>query len=610
MTRIKWGRIFTALLILLVFVYGGALLLGVSRPDQLPGVSAIPGLGDAIRQALPPRDDQIGPVAQPTSGSGPPQATAVVQPTSAPAQPSATPRPAQLTQPTAAPSTRAPQAQPTTATQPGSQQATGFRSEVPVPESRGNFRLGYVTVAFDKEFPPYAPVVLLFQEKLAEKRGLGVRFVPFDIEDKNRIAEQRRADLLQNGGFDFLLTTSSSYALWGGPSVGKITAIVGESAGADKAVVQASAVQTFNDMAGKAFAYSDSSVSEYLLYYMLRVGGVPVSQTVRFGQENLNQAARRFLGREAHGVVGWTSGDMDAAARREDARVLMTSDQFRVTMDVIITGGRALETKREAVQAFHDAWFEANKMVFERPDAAAAAIAKWSTPWTGVGSTKDLTDSLAEFAQATLADNGTVMSDQNLPLLYQRYKETQVVWLSGGREVRQVLSDEQLPSVFDAAFVRKTAQDRALVSNRPPVNASFHLTARPQIRGLTPEQQGRLTTVAVLGVREVQFEPGGTSLSRVAQRAIEENVIPVLRSTVGTYLRVEGSAGWPAGAGLNEAAVNSLAFERSRAVQDYIIKFGIPVERLVLSSTLPRCRECVDAAEVQRDNRVTFSLVQ
>jgi len=45
-------------------------------------------------------------------------------------------------------------------------------------------------------------------------------------------------------------------------------------------------------------------------------------------------------------------------------------------------------------------------------------------------------------------------------------------------------------------------------------------------------------------------------------------------------------------------------------VQDYIIKFGIPIERLALSSTLPRCRECADPEEVQRDNRVTFSLVQ
>jgi ABC-type nitrate/sulfonate/bicarbonate transport system substrate-binding protein/outer membrane protein OmpA-like peptidoglycan-associated protein len=616
MTRIKWGRIFTALLILVLFVYGGALLLGVARPDELPGISAFPELRDAIRRNLPqPNGPQAQPglptlPAQPTQP--PSQPPAPTSPPAQPAQPTAAPTPAPA-QPTQAPvrPTQAPTAAPAQPTRPPAQQVqdAGFRSEVPVPESQGSFRLGYVTVAFDKEFPPYAPVVLLFQEKLAEKRGLGVRFVPFDIEDKNRIAEFRRAELLQSGGFDMILTTMSTYALWGGPGVGKVTALVGESAGADKAVVQASSVQTFNDMAGKAFAYSDSSVSEYLLYYMLRVGGVPVGSVTRFGQENLNQAARRYLNREAHGVVGWTSGDMEAAAARDDSRLLMTSDQFRVTMDVVVTGTRALETKREAVQAFHDAWFEANKLVFERPEQAAASISRWSAPWTGVGSTKDLTDALGEFAQATLADNAAVMSDQNLPLLYQRYKESQVVWASGGREVRQPLPDQQLPTVFEPAFVRRSAGDQSLVSNRPPVNPTFHLTARPQITGLSAEQQSRLTTVAVLGVREVQFEPGSTTLSPAALQAIEESVIPVLRSTVGTYLRIEGSAGWPAGAGLNEGAVNALAFERARAVQDYIIKFGIPIERIVLSSTLPRCRECADPEEVARDNRVTFSLV-
>lgn len=602
MTRVKWGRVFTALLILLLFLYGGALLLGVARPDELPGVSAFPALREALRGAFPERPSQAQPpVAIPTAAPPPPgQPTPPPLPTAPPALP-----PAPRAQPTAAPqpTTRPSQPQPTAAPD------TGFRSEVRVPESSGTFPKGYVTVAFDKEFPPYAPVVLLFQEKLAEKRGVGVRFVPFDIEDRNRISEARRAELLQNGGFDVLMTTMGSYALYGGPNVGKVTAIVGESAGADKAIVQASAIQTFNDMAGKAFAFSDSSVSEYLLYYMLRVGGVPASQTVRFGQENLNQAVRRYLAREAHGVVGWTSGDMEQAARRDDSRVLMTSDQFRVTMDVMISGTRALETKRDAMQAFHDAWFEATKLTIERPEAAAAAIARWSVPWTGVGSTKDLTDSLQEFAQATLQDNATVMSDQNLSLLYSRYKESQVVWLSGGREVRQVLRDDQLPSVFDPAFVRASARDQALVSTRPPVNPTFHLTARPQVLGLTPEQQSRLTTVAVLGVREVLFDPGSTTLSRGAQQAIEDSVIPVLRSTVGTYLRIEGSAAWPAGAGLNEALVNGLAFERARAVQDYVIKFGIPVERLVLASTLPRCRECADPETIRADDRVTFSLV-
>jgi ABC-type nitrate/sulfonate/bicarbonate transport system substrate-binding protein len=573
---VRWGRVVVALLILLLFVYGGALLLGVARPSDLPGVAALPQLRDALRN-LP-----ITPPAQVTAPPSPPGG----QPTAVPPTVAPTPRAAQPPAPD-----------------------TGIRSEVRVPESQGNFRLGYVTIAFDKEFPPYAPVVLLFQEKLAEKRGLGVRFIPFDIEDKNRFSEFRRAELLQTGGFDVLLTTMNSYALWGGPQVGKVTAIVGESAGADKAVVQASAVQTFNDMAGKAFAYSDSSVSEYLLYYMLRVGGVPASQVIRFGHENLNQAVRRYLDRQAHGVVGWTSGDMEAAARRDDSRVLMTSDQFRVTMDVAVTGARALETKREAIQAFHDAWFEANKLVFERPDQAAQAMARWNPTWTGVGSPQDLRAALEEFAQATLADNQTVMAEANLPLLYGRYKEAQLVWLSGGREVRRVLRDEELPGVFDPAFVRKSAADAALTSTRPPVNPTFHLTARAQVRGLTPEQQARLTTVAVLGVRQVSFEPGSADLSAGARRDIEEAVIPVLRSTVGTYLRIEGSAGWPAGAGLGEAAVNALAFERARAVQDYIIKFGIPVERLILSTTLPRCRECPDPEEVQRDNRASFTLV-
>ena len=57
---------------------------------------------------------------------------------------------------------------------------------------------------------------------------------------------------------------------------------------------------------------------------------------------------------------------------------------------------------------------------------------------------------------------------------------------------------------------------------------------------------------------------------------MEEQVIPVLRSTVGTYLRIEGSAGWAGGKGLDEGRVNALAFERARAVQDYISSSASP----------------------------------
>jgi len=91
-------------------------------------------------------------------------------------------------------------------------------------------------------------------------------------------------------------------------------------------------------------------------------------------------------------------------------------------------------------------------------------------------------------------------------------------------------------------------------------------------------------------------------------RQIDNSVIPVQLNTVGTYLKIEGSAGWPDNANLDESLVNSLAFEGARALQDYIVKFGVTVERLVLRTRLPVCRECKDARQVRDDNTVAFSL--
>ncbi|MBV9132805.1 MAG: ABC transporter substrate-binding protein [Chloroflexi bacterium] len=578
MKRIRWANVAVATVILAMLGYVAVALFGLA---PVPGRTS-----DSTDTVVSDLADTPVVAALPTDIAPPPDATAVPAPTAlvlnlAPA-------------PTVAPTAIADDG--------------GFQSEVPVPQSSGNFPLGTITVAFDKEFPPYSPVVMLYQEKLAEKRGLGIHFVPFDIEDKNRISETRRGELLQSGGFDVLLTTMNSYALWGGPDVGRVTAIIGESAGADKAVVQSDKIKTFNDFYGKAVSYSDSSVSEYLLYYMLRAGGVPAEAVIRFGQENLNQAVRRYDDREAHAVVGWTSSDLDTAMKQSNSKVLMTSDQFRVTTDVIVTGVKALQTKPAAVQAFHDAWFEANKMVFEHPDEAAASMNNWNGSWTGVETTQDLTDALGEFAQATLADNRVMFSDQNLPLMQARYKEAEAVWAWGGRQVRTFVADPDLASVFDPTFVRRSAQDSSLISTQPPVNPTFHLTADPQVKGLSPQEQARLTTVATLDVKQLQFAQGTADLSPAARQQIELSVIPVLRNTVGTYLKIEGSAGWPEKAGLNEGTVNQLAFERARAVQDYIIKFGVPVERLVLGTQLPTCRECKDAGQVQKDNTVLFNL--
>ena len=82
----------------------------------------------------------------------------------------------------------------------------------------------------------------------------------------------------------------------------------------------------------------------------------------------------------------------------------------------------------------------------------------------------------------------------------------------------------------------------------------------------------------------------------------------MLRSTVGTYLRIEGSAGWPAGQGLDESQVNALAFERARAVQDYIIKFG-DSRRAPRAGHLAAPLPGVHRPDARRDDRAGVSLV-
>ena len=88
---------------------------------------------------------------------------------------------------------------------------------------------------------------------------------------------------------------------------------------------------------------------------------------------------------------------------------------------------------------------------------------------------------------------------------------------------------------------------------------------------------------------EVQFRPGSWELSAQARQEIERVLVPSLRERPGLYLRIEAPA--PA-AGDAPGAEGNLARERARALQSYVIKFGIPPERVLPVGTGPRCAEC------------------
>jgi outer membrane protein OmpA-like peptidoglycan-associated protein len=88
---------------------------------------------------------------------------------------------------------------------------------------------------------------------------------------------------------------------------------------------------------------------------------------------------------------------------------------------------------------------------------------------------------------------------------------------------------------------------------------------------------------------EVQFRPGSWELSAQARQEIERVLVPLLRERPGLSLRIDTPA---PGAEETPGAGGSLARERARALQSYVIKFGIPAERVLPGGVGSRCAEC------------------
>ncbi|HEX2323804.1 MAG TPA: OmpA family protein, partial [Chloroflexota bacterium] len=121
-----------------------------------------------------------------------------------------------------------------------------------------------------------------------------------------------------------------------------------------------------------------------------------------------------------------------------------------------------------------------------------------------------------------------------------------------------------------------------------PVTQVAQVAQVAQVSQVAPPQTPQAPAPAQL---EVQFRPGSWELSAQARQEIERVVVPLLRERPGLYLRIEAPA--PA-AGDAPGAEGNLARERARALQSYVIKFGIPAERVLPVGTGPSCAECPD----------------
>jgi NitT/TauT family transport system substrate-binding protein len=518
-------------------------------------------------------------------------------PTQAPIIIIASPTP-QSSAPTPAPQpTAASQAQPTQA---GASVPTAAVGGPAPTVPAGSPSKGTLTFAFDA-FPTYYPGIIMETQGLLKQRGYDLKLVPFGVDGSAVPSEEERWAKLKSGEWDVLATTLDGLAKQSDPSIGAITAIIDESAGADKIDAKPD-IKTLNDLKGKKIAFSQGSVSEYLLYYALSLAGLGPQDVTPLAKESVEDTVKAYTDAEADAIVAWEPNVLDAEAK--GAKTVVASDKLRAILDVLITSRAALTNKAEAVQAFHDAWFEALKTMIDTPDQTEQALIQWGhTDWSGIANPGDLKASLEHIAQATLGANQIAF--QNPQLLVSRISEAQSVWARAGQTPPQA----DLTQLVDGRFALGSAKNAQLFSTQPPINSSFLLTARVELPQLSAEEQQNAQPVVKLPLEKIDFEPESTRLTPQAVDALTTQVLPVLRSSQ-LYLKIEGSAAWPGPEGrYTKADIQQFALARATSVATFLTQQGIDSNRLIIGTLDPKFPNSTTEAELVQDRIVRFTLV-
>jgi NitT/TauT family transport system substrate-binding protein len=468
-------------------------------------------------------------------------------------------------------------------------------TEAPASPSKGT-----VTFAFDA-FATYYPGIIIDTRALLKKRGYDLALVPFGFDGMNDVTEDQRWAKLKSGEYDVLASTLDGFSRAASPDVGSITGLIDESAGADK-IVGRPEISSINDLKGKTIAFSQGSVSEYFLYYALKLAGMTPQDVTLLPQATTDDAVKAYIAGQADALSAWEPNVLDAEA--EGARVIVASDKLRAILDVLVSSQVARENKPEALQAFHDAWFEALKMMTDDPAGAEQAILDWGhADWTYIEKPGDLAASLEHLAQASLGVNQIAF--QSPDLLMSRISLAQDVWAQAGQQPPPI----DLSKIVDGTFALNSARQTQLASNKPPVNSSFVLTARVVLPQLSAQELQSAQPVARLPLEQINFEPESSRLTVQSSQDIINQVLPALRSS-RLYLQIEGSAAWPGPPGrFTKNDIDQVARERAQSLAQFLSSQGIDPNRLIIGTIEPKFPNSVDEAQLAQDRIVRFTLL-
>ena len=445
--------------------------------------------------------------------------------------------------------------------------------------------------------------------------GFHLGIVPYSINNKEyEITQAKDEALMTSGAWDCDLGTVDTVARTG---YGVMTAVIDESAGGDG--IYARGINSIYDLKGKRLGYVKDLSSELFARYTLQVAQLTSATVTLVPFDDINNVVTAFDAGQLDAISGWDPYLRDRA--KTGGKPLVTSEQLRVILDVVVTSKLSIQNKPQLVQAFHDAYFDTLKTQLENYDYGAALIASWGhNDWLSISKENagaDLRAQLQTIAQADLQDNLRLMT--NLAPVYNQIEVARQVWADAGP-----LAPLDPQTIVDPRFVLAAAARPELQTTAQPLNNTFTLAGNPtqlvnaqaatptSVNATTAAPASGQTSQVVLPCKRFTFLPDKADLSADSRNVLNLCVVTALQQRPGSVLKITGSAAWPGPTGTySETQVLGFAKQRAQSIANYLASQGIDPTRIVVDGILPPQdhRETLDSAKQAEDRYVEMTLI-
>lgn len=344
--------------------------------------------------------------------------------------------------------------------------------------------------------------------------------------------------MLENGDIDVNGTTIDMFVGQAGKrDPGVILFKVDDSDGGDALVVNREKIKTLNDMIGKKVSFEEGSPSQYLLLYLLNIGGLS-GRDIDAKPMPVPDAFEKFKSRELDAIVTYEPYATQAANLPFGYKLLTTKDAKNLIMDINCASRKAVLEKSDLLSRYTDAWFRALRYMQANPKEAYEKMHEY------VQETPDvLADIYSGIHFTTLEENKDWLglSEGKVEQASAVMNMAEKVWMNEGK-LRSALDTAKLVNTTFVEHVGPSKGENLYAGVKTTIEQEKLAPVKEAEKPVAPmsfDQAERSEKIVQLRVDKIYFPSGSSRLDPNAE-AILDGVGETLRNFPHLYLIIDG----------------------------------------------------------------------